>query len=134
MSLSSLGLDVAAPVNVTILNPKTRQPIRDTEGKEAFITLVSPDHPDVQKVQKAAINKRLKARGRAPNLTADELEAERAETLVAATKGWYLVNFDGSPINVPFNESVAREVYTKPEFSWLREQVSEAFDDRATFL
>jgi hypothetical protein len=84
-------------------------------------------------IQKAAVNKRLKMRGRA-TITADEIEAERAETLIAATKGWYLVALDGSPLNAEFNVATARVVYTDPRFAWVREQVNEALDDRATFL
>ena len=133
MSLDALAVDVSNAVPITILHPKTRQPLRDAEGKEAFISVVSLDSPEVQKVQKAALNKRLKMRGRV-TMTADELEAERAETLVAATKDWYLVGLDGTPLNVPMSDTTARTVYTDLRFSWIKEQVSEALDDRATFL
>jgi len=133
MSLDALAVDVSNAVPITILHPKTRQPLRDAAGKEAFISVVSLDSPEVQKVQKAALNKRLKMRGRV-TMTADELEAERAEALVAATKGWYLVGLDGSPLNAPLNDTTARTIYSDLRFSWIKEQVSEALDDRATFL
>jgi hypothetical protein len=133
MSLDALAVDVSNAVPITILHPKTRQPLRDTAGKEAFISVVSLDSPEVQKVQKAALNKRLKMRGRV-TMTADELEAERAEALVAATKDWYLVGLDGSPLNAPLNDTTARTIYSDLRFSWIKEQVSEALDDRATFL
>jgi hypothetical protein len=107
--------------------------LRDAAGKEAFISVVSLDSPEVQKVQKAALNKRLKMRGRV-TMTADELEAERAEALVAATKDWYLVGLDGSPLDAPLNDTTARTIYSDLRFSWIKEQVSEALDDRATFL
>lgn len=133
MSLDALAVDVSNAVPVILLHPKTRQPLRDANGKEAFISVVSLDSPEVQKVQKAALNKRLKMRGRV-TMTADELEAERAEALVAATKDWYLIGLDGTPLNVPLNDTAARTVYTDLRFSWIKEQVSEALDDRATFL
>lgn len=133
MSLDALAVNVSNAVKITILHPKTRQPLRDTAGNEAYIEVVSVDSPEVMAVQKAAINKRLKMRGRA-TVTADEMEAERAETLVAATKGWYLVSLDGTPLNVALDTATARTVYTDPRFAWIREQVSEALDDRATFL
>jgi hypothetical protein len=133
MSLDALAVDVSHAAKITLLNPKTRQPIRDADGKEAYIEVVSLDSPEVQNVQKAAINKRLKMRGRA-TVTADEIEAERAETLVAATKGWYLVTLDGAPMGVAFDAPTARVLYTDARFAWIREQVNEALDDRATFL
>jgi hypothetical protein len=133
MSLDALALDVSNAVPVILLHPKTRQPLRDENGKEAFISVVSLDSPEVQKVQKAALNKRLKMRGRV-TLTADELEAERAETLVAATKEWHLVTPDGKAIAAPLSETAARTIYTDARFAWIKEQVSEALDDRATFL
>jgi len=133
MSLDALAIDVSAAAPVTLLHPKTRQPIRDEAGKEAFISVVSLDSPEVQRVQKVAMNKRLKMRGRV-TLTADELEAERAETLVAATKAWHLVTTDGKALDVPMTDAAARTIYTDPRFAWIKEQVSEALDDRATFL
>ncbi len=133
MNLDALAIDVNQTVKVSILNPKTRQPIRDADGNEAYIELVSLDSPEVVAVRKAATNKRLKARGRA-TMTADEMEAELAETFVAATKSWNLIALDGTPLKVDLNVATARVVYTDPRFSWIREQVSEALDDRATFL
>jgi hypothetical protein len=132
-SLDALAFDVSNAVPVSIVNPKTRQPIRDAEGKESYISIVSLDSPEVQRVQKDTLNKRLKTRGRL-TMSADELDAERANTLVAATKGWYLVSLDGTPLNVPFSEATARALYSDPRFAWIREQVNEALDDRATFL
>jgi hypothetical protein len=133
MSLDALAFDVTAAVQVPILHPKTRQPLRDAEGREAFISILSVDSPEVQKVQKATLNKRLKQRGRM-TMTADELDAERAEVLIAATKDWFLVSMDGAALNAPYSEATARALYTDPRFAWIREQVSEALDDRATFL
>jgi hypothetical protein len=132
-NLDALALDVSIAVPVTLLHPKTRQPIRDENGVEASISIVSVDSPEVQRVNKMALNKRLKVRGRV-TMTADELDAERAETLVAATKAWHLVSLEGKVLEVPLTEQTARAVYTDPRFAWIRDQVSEALDDRATFL
>ncbi len=133
MSLDALAIDVTQSVKVSLLNPKTRQPIRDADGNEAYIELVSLDSPEVLAVQKVAKNKRLKARGRV-TMTADELDAELAETLIAATKSWNLISLDGKALNVELTPITARTVYTDARFAWIREQVSEALDDRATFL
>jgi hypothetical protein len=133
MNLDALAFDVSQTADVHLLHPVTRQPLRDKDGNPAYVRVVSLDSPEVQAVQKAAINKRLNTRGRG-KMTADELEAERAETLVAATKGWYLVTLDGDKLDVPFSQAVARNVYTDARFSWIREQVNEAVEDRATFF
>jgi hypothetical protein len=133
MNLDALAFDVAITADVTLLHPITRQPLRDKDGNVAYVRVVSLDSPEVQAVQKQAINKRLNARGRT-KMTADELEAERAETLVAATKGWYLVSMEGDKLDVPYSPALARNLYTDARFTWIREQVNEAVEDRATFL
>lgn len=133
MSLDALAIDVNSAVKVPIVDPKTRQVLRAADGTEAYISIVSVDSPEVQRVQKSTLNKRLKQRGRL-TMTADELDAERAEVLVAATKDWFLVSRDGTALNVPYSEATARALYTDSRFTWIREQVSEALDDRATFL
>lgn len=134
MNLDALAFDVTATVDVPILHPKTGMPLRQNgTDREAYIRVVSLDSPEVEAVQKALINKRLQSRNRA-KVTADELNAERAETLVAATKDWFLVDFQGNALDYPFNTANARAIYTDPRFSWIREQVSEALDNRATFL
>jgi hypothetical protein len=129
---SGLELEVEAPFRLTLLHPVTRQPLRDTEGKEAYIDHYSADSEIARKHQRAVQRRRLAMRGRL-KITPEELEAEATEVLAALTAGWYLVDLKGNPIDLPFTQENARELYGNSAVGWLREQIDESAADRANF-
>jgi hypothetical protein len=129
---SGLELEVEAPFRLTLLHPVTRQPLRDGEGREAYIDHYSADSEIARKHQRAVQRRRLAMRGRL-KITPEELEAEATEVLAALTAGWYLVDLKGNPIDLPFTPENARELYASPAVSWLREQIDESAADRANF-
>lgn len=65
--------------SITITNPKTAEPIGLT------ITLRPSSSPEVREVQRRMLNENLRNKGK---LTAEKLEANRLDALVAATEGW----------------------------------------------
>lgn len=129
---AALALEVDKPGRMTIVHPVSRQPLRDAEGKEAFVDLYSNDSEPARKHQRAVQRRRLAMRGRG-KLTPEELEAEQVELLAALTAEWYLVDLAGRPIDVPFSQENARELYGDAAVSWLREQVDEFAGDRGNF-
>jgi hypothetical protein len=129
---SGLELEVEKPFRLILLHPVTRQPLRDAEGKEAYIDHYSGDSEIARKHQRAVQRRRLAMRGRL-KITPEELEAEAAEVLAALTVGWYLVGLKGDPIDTPFTPENARELYSDPRVTWLREQLDESAADRANF-
>ena len=110
----------------------SRQPLRDAEGKEAFIAHYSADSEQARKYQRAVQRRRLAMRGRG-KLTPEELEAEAVEFLSVLSTDWYLLALDGSPIDVPFSQENARDLYANPGAAWIREQLDESASDRGNF-
>lgn len=129
---SGLELEIEKPYRLTLVHPVTRQPLRDEEGKEAYIDHYSSDSEIARKHQRAIARRRLAMRGRA-KITPEELEAEATDLFVALTAGWYLVDLRGKKIDVPFSQESARRLYSNSAVGWIREQVDESTADRANF-
>lgn len=130
---AGLGIAVDKPARMTIRHPDTRQPIKDADGKEAYIDLYSSDSEAARKHQRAISKRRLAQRDRS-KITPEEIESDGTGLLAALTAGWYLVALSGAPINVPFTPENAAELYSEPEQAWLREQVDVFVVDRGNFL
>lgn len=128
----ALALEVETPGRMIIVHPVSRQPLRDLEGREAFIELYSSDSEVARNHIRAVSRRRLALRGRG-KVTPEELEAEQVELLAVLTNSWYLLGLDGEVIGVDFTTENARELYSDPSVAWLREQVDEFAADRANF-
>lgn len=132
---AGLELAVDKPQRLILLHPNTRQPLRDKDGGEAWIDLYSADS-EVARRHNRAIQRRLlnvSARGQRIKRTPEEIEAEGVDLLAALTTGWRLVSMSGDPLDVPFNQENARELYAAPSMAWIREQVDEFAADRGNF-
>jgi hypothetical protein len=129
---SGLELEVEAPYRLTLLHPVTRQPMRNGDGKNAYIDHYSADSEIARKMQRTVQRRRLAMRGRL-KITPEELEAEAVDILAALTAGWYLVDLKGNVIDLEFSQDHARELYSDPAISWLREQLDESAADRGNF-
>jgi hypothetical protein len=129
---SGLELEVEKPYRLILLHPITRQPLRDAEGNEAYVEHYSADSEIARKHQRAVQRRRLAMRGRL-KITPEEIEAEATEVLAALTVGWFLVDLTGNPIDLPFTQQDARELYSSPAVGWLREQLDESAADRGNF-
>ncbi len=129
---AALSLDVEKPGRMIVVHPITRQPLRDDEGREAYIDLYSGDSEQARRHQRSIARRRMAMRGRG-KLTPEEVEAEATEFLCAVTTGWYLLDLDGHPLGVEFSVENARELYGLSAIAWLRDQVDEYVGDRANF-
>jgi len=105
-------------------HPKTGQPLG------IRIKLLGVDSDVYQKQVRKNNDRRFKKRRF--KLTADEVEAENVELLVAVTKEWENMIEHGQPVE--FNAANVRRIYTDKKYSWIREQVDEFAGDRANFL
>jgi hypothetical protein len=114
-------------------NPTTRiELVHPEEGETGiFITLASKDHPDVLKMVRRAMDKRLSemAKGSKKNVTSAEIEAEALEVLSAAVKGWEGVEANGEPW--PFTPENVRALL---EHRWIRRQLDDAMNTEARFF
>ena len=129
---AGLAVQADKPSRMTVRHPGTGQPLRDKDGNEAWIDLLSADSAAGLRQQRAIRDRRLA--GHARRLKAEDMDREGAELLAALTTGWSLVALDGAPIDVPCNAGNAAELYSIPELLWLREQVDQYVADRGNFL
>lgn len=129
---AGLALDTETPGRMTIRHPKTNLPLKDAEGNEAYIDLLSSDSEAAVKAKRAITNGRLAMRNRG-KITSERLETESTELLASLTKEWRLLALDGSPVDLSCNHQNAIDLYSNPKMAWLREQVDEFTSDRANF-
>lgn len=130
--LESLAVSADDAGTLILLHPSTNMPIRDKNGGEAHLLLLGIDSAEGQKQRREATTRALMRRNKA--LTADELEAQAVEQLVALTKGWHLVAPSGDVIDFPFTPQNARTLYSDRKFAWIREQADQFIGDRAGFF
>lgn len=121
---ANFGYAVDEPRRMIILGEETGAPMRASDGREAYIDLLSMDSPAAKKLQRESINRRLGARK--TTLTAEAVDAEQVDMLVALTKAWLIVGPDGSVISDTVTPEDARDLYSQPGWAWLRRQ-AEAF-------
>jgi hypothetical protein len=118
--------EIVASTNVVeIKHPATAEPI----GLK--ITLRATSSKEVREVQRRMLNENLKNRGR--TLTAEKVEANRLDVLVAATQAWDWageLTFKGA--KPEFNAENVRKVYK--DLSWVKDQVDDALSDDAAFF
>jgi len=131
--MTKASLDVAKIVAegsawMTVVHPVTN------EETDAKIHLAGADSEAFRKVERRIKNSRfsklLKGNKNKPNITAEELEENSLDLLVAVTLGWENVLSNGQPLE--FNEANVRTLYE--DCAWLREQVDEFIGDRTNFL
>lgn len=132
------GLAVDMPSRIPILNPATGNVMRAVIVKddketvyESYIEIFSTDSRKHGVIQSALSQKRQDRRG-VP--TQEEEEAENAEVLAALTTGWCIVTFDGDVLEVPCTLDNAKDLYTLPDWKWLRDQAARGAANRANFI
>jgi len=121
---------------IEILNPETNTPFEPS----IFISVHGSDSETFRKIQRKNVNKRLEMQSKSfrkkQTLTAEELEAEGLDTLIACTDSWKT----GDRNEIEFNEGEwlqctpenVRKIYTA--LPWLKEQIDSAIGDRSNFL
>lgn len=129
---AGLEIETEKPQRMVLLHPTSRQPLRDRDGKEAFIDLFSADSEQARRHNRAVQRRRLAMRNRV-KITPEELEGEAIDLLSSLTTDWHLVTLAGEHIDIPFSLENARELYSEPKLAWIREQVDEFAADRGNF-
>ena len=118
---------------LTLLDPRTDEPLVNPDGSSVMITLSGMDGQRYRDHQRRIQNRRLKGLGRGKSkidLDAEEMEKEALELLAACTIGWSGIDGkDGNPL--PFTTANAELLYGE---SWIRIQVDQFIGDRQNFF
>lgn len=144
LNLSQLDTSQAAEdgVAVHLRHPKTNTPL----GVRIFVAGVDSEtyRSQIRRQQNRRMEQARRSRGQL-SISAEELETDALDLLVACTKGWeadieehgerktvpFIPMSDGL---LPFSPENVRKVYASPGFAWLREQVDAEMGDRGNFL
>jgi hypothetical protein len=127
----ALELAVDQPSRMTIHHPITGIPLKDDQG-EAWIDLLSMDSDKAKTFERKLTQSRLSQRVR-QQVQVEQLEAENHSRLANLCCGWRLLTLDGAPLDVPFSEANAAEMFANNRMTWLREQVEAFLATRANF-
>jgi len=118
--------DVVSPANegvwMNLEHPVTGEPL------DVRIKLAGIDSDYYKKELRKQQNKKFKKGFR--KLSAEELEADTIELLVACTLDWEGVELEGQALEC--NPENVRKIYKR--FPWIKEQVDNFINDRANFL
>lgn len=122
----------AAGAVMHVVNPATRAELFTKDGQPITITLASSDSDRVREVSRRSTNKRLAQQrgGRNAVVTAEALEADAINALMAATIAWQGIAIGGEVLEL--NDANVRRAYT--ELPWLRRQVDEFVADEGNFV
>lgn len=129
---AALALDTETPRRMLIRHPGNDEVLRDAEGREAFIDLLSLSSTPAQKARAAIQQRRIEARVR--RVTVEEAEQEAMQVLAACTVAWHLVGLDGSAIDVACTPDAAHELYTTPGLRFVADQATRFADAAGNFL
>lgn len=131
-----LAANVGTSSRMTVIYPVTGKPVVDSEGKEAYIELMSQDSAAGRQVTKdrAAEYARNMTRGKADE-SADMVDGQ-IDLIAALVVSWYLVDpVSKQPIDFPFNgPESAKELFSAPELQWLRRDAYVHVVDTGNFM
>ena len=135
MAFASLSHKAAAEAGfpVAVRHPKTNRPLGTT------IVVCGADSDTHKKIIRKQLNRRMELSSRNRNkltMTAEELETESMDVVVACTKSWATGERPELEMNegewLPCTPDNARRVYE--ELPWLKEQIELEISDRNNFL
>lgn len=135
-SANAFDLDALTELDeatLTVIHPKTGDPIIAADGQPWTIRLAGNDHPVTKKLRNTSIGKAFKAMRRAGSDDAPDAEQmvkDNIEALAARTLGW------NTPIlgeqEVAFSKEAAIDLYTR--LPVLRNQVDAFLRSETSFL
>lgn len=124
------GLRVSASESevfeLELLHPGDQSPLG------AYVGIIGQDSAEYRARQREFDREHLRAYQKKRNwiMTPEESDAQAIELLMSATKSFRGLVLEGRDVDV----SMARAIYSDPGYSWIREQVAAAMQDRNNFL
>ena len=130
-TIAGLRIESEQPARM-IIRGIDGQPIRHEDGSVGYVKVHSSDSRIARRHQQAVANRRLQVRGRS-KITAQEVETDTIELLVALTAEWGTIKDGAEAPDPEFSKDLVRRIYSDPENVELRNQVDEFAADRANF-
>lgn len=117
-------------VTVTLVHPATKEALKNEDGSEMTINLLSPYSAAYREIMYSRADARLaKARkGQEDELTAKEADMASIETLSKMTTGWNITFGGDQP---KYTEAKAVEVYNT--LRWIKLQLEEELEQLEVF-
>jgi hypothetical protein len=132
---TDLFADFALPTDTTskcyIVNPATRQRLKDADGEECWIETYGYHSESAQK-WRADREETLRKLGR--DFNDEENEQDLGDMLARLTVNWQLVAPTGKRVSVECNYTNAKKLYTSPQHRWMRQQLIEWLGNLGNFL
>ena len=117
-----------------VTDPRTGDPLKDSDGNKVTITLAGMDSKRYQdgqyKIQNKRINQSIRKGRMQATIDAEDLAKENLELLVDCTLSWSGFTWRGEVL--PCTAENARMLYT--QLGWLREQADSFIADRQNFF
>ncbi len=118
-SIETLTLsEEGVPMNV--IHPKTKQALKDEEGKLITITLLGKNSDTARAAIRKQADRASERAQRGMISTPEDRDRNDAEFLAACTTAWTFAQLDGSPF--PCNTQNALKFWSDQRFRPLREQ------------
>lgn len=119
-------------VPMTVVHPKSRQPITHDDGSLMTITLLGRSSEAFREILRQIQINRAEIANRRQVLTDDDVFLEDTQTLVACTADWSIRQLDGQPF--PANPQNIRKLWGDTRFRWLRERALQFILEDGNFL
>jgi len=114
-----------------LTDPGTEAPLYNNEGKAVRIKVVGEDSPLFRAKERDFMNRRL-AKNKLRVGTAEQLEADSVELVVACTLDWD--GFIRAGEKWEFSKENVRLLYSDDKWRWIKEQVDKFIGERRNFL
>lgn len=125
----SLKLDVDESVKMEIARPDTGETLLDKDDNPAYLMLLSMESETGKNARHRIQNKMMQKQNK--KQTAEAMEEQEIDLISELVTGWYLVDFNGEPVEEEFNKDNVKKLLR--EASWIREQASEFANDLGNF-
>lgn len=140
---AALAANVDTTIKVELTNPVTQEPIRDKDGRAAFIEVLSTDSQAGREFDKTRrkLSAARQLRGRNQLAAMDDNLEQMQAKLARLTRSWYLVDpATGDPVvgadgqAIPCTEENAKELYSLGPTAYIFRQVWLEADETANFI
>jgi hypothetical protein len=119
-------------VTMPVVHPRTREPVKDSEGKHVTVTLLGKNSDTARATFRRISDRATERAMRGMKPSSEDRERDDAEFLTACTKAWGFSQMDGEAF--PCTPSNALRLWSDPRFRWLRDQAMSFVMDEGNFL